>query len=223
MSISKQFVFAVAILVLLVVASGVSLSYAQACPSARTFEPRLFSTQPAALLTTKTFTGTGWIAGNIVFTRTGSLNIARGGHTATGLSGGRVLIAAGTGNGLFPTTAELYDPGTGGFTTTGSLAQYRYNHTATALSDGKVLIAGGYDNSEPFSRSAEVYDPATGVFSTTGSLSVGRDRHTATRLQNGQVLVAGGRGGADTIIAELYDPATGSFSPTGQLNVARDL
>ncbi len=44
---------------------------------------------------------------------TGSLNIARGSHTATLLSNGKVLVAGGYGFSGILASAELYDPETG--------------------------------------------------------------------------------------------------------------
>src|SRR5262245_13655301 len=79
------------------------------------------------------------------WTITGSLHTARLFHTATVLSDGKVLVAAGTDSDFFVLgSAELYDPASGTWTTTGSLTARAF-HTATLLPDGKVLVAGGYD------------------------------------------------------------------------------
>ena len=77
------------------------------------------------------------------FSPTGSLATARNGHTATLLSGGRVLITGGYDGSGYSVSAELYDPATGTFGPTGSMTDARTYHTATLLSDGRVLIAGG--------------------------------------------------------------------------------
>jgi hypothetical protein len=106
------------------------------------------------------------------FSPTGSMAGARGLHTATLLSDGRVLIAGGGPWGSMLLTAsylasaELYDPKTGTFSPTGSLATARAWHTATLLADGRVVIAGGAGSA--FLASAELYDPKTGTFSPTG-------------------------------------------------------
>jgi hypothetical protein len=76
------------------------------------------------------------------FVCTGSLNTARGLHTATLLNNGMVLMAGGQGSssGSYLASAELYDPATGTFTPTGSLNTARESHTATLLNNGMVLV-----------------------------------------------------------------------------------
>jgi N-acetylneuraminic acid mutarotase len=78
---------------------------------------------------------------------TASLNTARNSHTATLLSNGKVLAAAG----YYTDTAELYDPSTGVWSFTASLSTPGSGHTATLLQNGQVLVAGD--------DSAELYDP----------------------------------------------------------------
>ena len=162
------------------------------------------------------------------FTNTGSMLSPRYEHTATLLSNGKVLIAAGYLFGTNPAmmTAELYDPATGTFSATGSLSVARYNHTATLLPNGKVLVVGGQGNFSSTGAyvdyaSAELYDPATGTFSATGSLSTPRLNHDATLLSDGTVLVTAGYNhmNGDTYLAsvEVYDPAKGTFSAAAPL------
>ena len=88
------------------------------------------------------------------FDNTGSLNIARGNHTATLLPNGKLLVAGGY-TGAYLASAELYDPTTGTWSVTGSLNTARGNHTATLLPSGKVLVAGGYNGG--YLTSAELY------------------------------------------------------------------
>ena len=169
------------------------------------------------------------------FAATGSMAEDRGGHTATLLTSGKVLIVGGgkVGGDAPPffgdgsVAAEVYDPTTGAFTSTGNMGTGRVGQTATLLNDGKVLIAGGWTGSQPIAT-AELYDPGTGTFSLTGSLTSARAGHTATALQDGRVLITGGftayhagpdQVGSDT--AEIYNPATGLFQVTGSMAVAR--
>ena len=160
------------------------------------------------------------------FTATGDMTTPRGGHTATLLADGTVLIVGGSTAGCCPVrmlpTAELYDPRTGTFKATGDMTTSRGDHTATLLPDGRVLIAGGVSTPNAVLAGAELYDPATKTFTPTGDMTMSRWGHTATLLLSGKVLIVGGfTDGTETdptrISAELYDPSTGTFTPTGNL------
>jgi hypothetical protein len=92
------------------------------------------------------------------FIATGSMAIARTGHTATLLQDGRVLVTGGYVGTLGLLTAELYNPATGTWSLTGAMTARRLWHTATLLPDGRVLIVGGTGSFEPL-VSAELYEP----------------------------------------------------------------
>ena len=153
-----------------------------------------------------------WIA-------TGSLNVARSGHTATLLPDGRVLVAGGEGtDGTRLSSAELYDPATGVWSVTESLTTQLPIESATLLASGKVLIVAG-----DAVGTAELYDSVTGEWAPTGNLNTPRQAFTATLLVTGKVLVTGGVGNSDDTLssAELYDPSTGTWSFTGNLVMGR--
>ncbi len=166
------------------------------------------------------------------FQLTGSMAEQRGGHTATLLTDGKVLIAGGgktdegpsqLGDGL--SSAEVFDQATGAFTVVGNMTAGRIGHTATLLTDGRVLITGGWTSSSPIAT-AELYDPLTGAFSATGNMTSARGAHRATLLPDGRVLIIGGafdQTDAGSNTAEIYDPNTGSFLAAGSMKVARQL
>lgn len=172
------------------------------------------------------------------FAATGSMHVARASHTATLISGGRVLIVGGTPDGGKDTgrypyfgsgvleSAEIYDIATGVFTTTGSMTTKRLGHTATLLADGTVLVAGGVTTTDWLSgqgrwtATAELYDPTSGQFTVVGAMHIARELHAATLLSNGKVLITGGNWGEER--AELYDPGTRTFSDTGSMLSARN-
>ena len=161
---------------------------------------------------------------------TGSLSLARNGHTATLLPDGRVLIVGGaslasSGTAAPTASVELYDPVTNSWSATGSLASGRQGHTATLLPDGKVLVVGGQTDLSRGgnltfvsaglaalvpSSSAEIFDPQAKAWKPIASLSSERSGHTTTLLPSGQVFVVGGVGkvgDAPLATSERYDPA----------------
>lgn len=87
-----------------------------------------------------------------VFTPTGQMLAPHGGHTATVLGNGKVLIAGGE-----TWETELYDSANGAFSLAGSLVTQRTYHTATLLKDGRVLVTGGLDGAQHPLASAEIY------------------------------------------------------------------
>jgi WD40 repeat protein len=151
------------------------------------------------------------------WTVTGSMSMIRGGHTATLLPDGKVLVAGGDSSG----TSELYNPQTGTWGATASMNTARKNHTATLLPNGKVLVAGGIFGSNTFA-SAELYDPQTNLWTTTTSMSTDRYFHTATLLSNGKVLVVGGLSITAVLSSvELYDPQANLWTTTTSMAIPR--
>ena len=155
------------------------------------------------------------------FSATGEMSYKRGGHTATLLIGGLVLVAGGWNLMGVISSAELYDPASEKFTTIGSMTMRRGGCTATLLLDGRVLICGG--TGRDVTSSAEIFDPARKSFTPTGSMTVPRHAHSALILPGGRVLIAGGLSRRDAVLssAEIYDPETGTFTATGDMTDPR--
>jgi hypothetical protein len=160
-----------------------------------------------------------------VFTPTGSMTIARSGHTAMLLDDGRVVVVGGygaaepDGDRVPLRSAEAWDPRTGTFEaleTPWLSGRWREGSTATLLPDQRVLVVGG-----PGMPGAVLWDPLTGSLGPAGTLSNPRFAHTATLLPDGRVLIIGGWDGDrvdDTVAqAEVWDPASGGFSPAGTM------
>ncbi len=159
------------------------------------------------------------------WTSTGNLTAPRGGHVATLLPGGTVLVAGGATEGtVILASAELYDPGTGRWVATEGMANARYAPAMVALPDGTVIVVGSED-SDAVARSAERYDPASGRWTAAGPLDEGRHGFIATVLDDGRVLVAGGRSadrfGTALATAELFDPERGHWTPTAPMHEGR--
>jgi hypothetical protein len=157
------------------------------------------------------------------FTAIRSMGTLRGGHTATMLNDGRVLLLGGA-CAVDNPPPQIYDPASGGFTATGSMKASRSGFTATRLLDGSVLIVGGGATSGD--RSAEIYDPRSGTFHTAGLMLESRDVQTATLLADGRVFVAGGTSWdgfqwQPLSSTELYDPAATTFAEAGSMGTPR--
>jgi galactose oxidase-like protein/Kelch motif protein len=154
------------------------------------------------------------------WTATGDMLGGHGGHTATLLPDGRVLVAGGGFVSL--TSAELYDPSNGTWTTAEGMIGGHGGHIATLLPDGRVLVAGG-NGSLGLLASAELYDPGSGSWTATGSMIEARADPTITVLRDGTVLVAGGytidSSGKFAVLAsaELYDPGSGTWTSSGSM------
>src|SRR5262249_41594454 len=105
---------------------------------------RVTSVRLALLLVFLTDTASSSAQDPGAFRPIGNMTAHGGGHSATLLLNGRVLIAGGRSDGA--ASAELFDPVAGTFSTTGEMITPRRLPTATLLADGRVLIAGGFLN-----------------------------------------------------------------------------
>jgi N-acetylneuraminic acid mutarotase len=156
---------------------------------------------------------------------TGSMTVARAGHSGELLANGKVLVAGGA-NGTFasPTllaSAELYDVTARTWTSTGSFSTARGFHRAIALPTGKVLMVGGSNFVSTVFDDADLYDATANNWAPTARMLAARVSHTATLLQNGRVLVAGGGGASVLARVEVYNPTTGTWTELVAMRVAR--
>jgi len=142
---------------------------------------------------------------------TAGLRVPRAVHTATALSGGRVLLAGGCvtdGCGTATATTEMYNARTARFTAGPRLTGPRDGHAAVRLLDDRVLLIGGYaGEGQGALATAELCDRAR--CRTTGALATPRGGHAAVRLRDGRVLVIGGDGALGSTEVWAY----GSFRP----------
>jgi Bacterial Ig-like domain (group 3)/Galactose oxidase, central domain len=140
------------------------------------------------------------------FSAAPSLQRARGGHTATVLSDGKILIVGGESTG----SAEIYDPASETFSlVAGSLNTPRQYHSAVLLHTGKVLIVGGLVGTNTTLTSAEIYDPQTQTFTpASGPMQTPRGFALLRVLPDGKVQIIGGDG---EFSMEMFDPDTNSF------------
>ncbi len=155
---------------------------------------------------------------------TATMTTPRGGHSATLLSDGRVLLFGGFNNSSVAlNTAELFDPSTQTFAALANkMTLGRSELTATLLPNGRVLLSGGSSSNTDF-NTAETFDPSTqGFTAIAATMMAVRSGHGASPLANGSPLITGGAIGAappssGTILdtAEAFNPATQTFSAIG--------
>ena len=148
---------------------------------------------------------------------TGSMAVARRGHTATLMLDGKILVTGGFDGAIESATTEIYDPATGIWTASGPMTRGRKYHTASRLGDGKILIAGGIvATNVGDGRVAEIYAPLSGTFTSmplvpsSALMSSPRSKHTASVLSDGvTVVLAGG-----------FDPSVQSTTEVFTYNAA---
>ena len=145
------------------------------------------------------------------------LKNGRGGHAATLLADGRVLLIGGAAQGMvsqfYPTdTTEIFDP-TSNLVAANPpvMTAKRISPAAVLLPSGKVLVASGYKDSMPLGDSAELFDPQSGFTASMTSLTNPmEDSHAVFLSGLGRALVFGG-------FSNTYDPQTGAFGDLSSL------
>ncbi len=150
-----------------------------------------------------------------------------GGHAATTLPDGTVLITGGSASVNAPArdTALLFDPVAFSFSETEApVRAARVGHAASRLPDGRVLLTGGSRVVTPtapddFVTTVELFDPATGAFTEVpvvaadgGSVApVARAGHTVTVVQGSDgtvsVYLYGGTANLGTAEAPRLGPS----------------
>ena len=152
----------------------------------------------------------------------GSLAYGRGGHTATLLFNGKVLVAGGAG-GIPSSTlsslsalvqAEIFDPSTNSWSSAGSLIWGREFHTMSTMGNGNVIVSGGISVTGQTLSETEIYDVASNSWGFGPSMNFAHENHRATTLPNGDVWVVGGAYGSN----EVYDPIQNSWTLAGQMS-----
>jgi hypothetical protein len=160
------------------------------------------------------------------WTAAGTMNVARAGHIAMALPGGRILVAGGnTQIGITTVStnaAEVYDPASRTWALARPMNIARSIPVAAQLPDGKALIIGGTSQS----KTAELYDPVNGTWSLSGPMVAPRVNSQATRIPDGRVLVTGNYDAVNEgngTSAELFDPASGSWTATANMTDPRSM
>lgn len=150
-----------------------------------------------------------------------AMQLARGGHAATLLPTGDVLVTGGLTPDGVTATAEIYVSREGRFRSCASMALPRERHSSTLLHDGRILVAGG-TMTAPSDRT-ELFQPHSGAFSPGPTLSTRRAAHSASLLEDGRVLIGGGstRPGEVTKALEYFDPIANVVTRAGELAIGR--
>lgn len=149
----------------------------------------------------------------------GALASGRGGHRATRLPSGSILVTGGLLSLGDSRLVELVDEASGRSSAVGTMSVPRVDHAAIALPGGAVLVTGGYASGERaamgISDSVEIWEPAMQRFRRLAvRMRMARATHTMTLLPDGRVLVVGGYTAAATYqFAEIFDPQGESFTP----------
>lgn len=187
------------------------------------------------LLTTAVATAEVFDPATNTFSSVAGMSQNKGGHGATMLQSGNVLVAGGITVTVifgipfpsFSTVCQQFNPSTNTFTGTGSMQAGRALFGMTTLPDGRVLATAGIGGS-PLDPSGIT---AVDIFSTSSwaslpNLATARGIHQDTLLADGRVLVTGGVAGsllAPVSIAscETIDPVAGTVTAASSLTTPR--
>lgn len=156
----------------------------------------------------------------------GNLAHGRGGHSATLLADGRVLIAGGwNGDEQIPST-EIFDPANDQTREVDDLDTPRSLHGAVRLSDERVMVIGGAQGGASLEigiNNCELFDPVSETWSQGPDLGDRRYAPVTALLPSGAVLVAGGSPTSEPLSshasAEVWSGE--AWTPAGMLSVPR--
>src|SRR4051812_47457198 len=149
-----------------------------------------------------------------------AMNVMRGGHTATLMNDGTVLVVGGSAPDSAH-TAERYDPTRNVWRRLPGTTSVHSTPVATLLRTGKVLVVGELGDGS-FSPAVDLFDPVTGQWTSARATNAVHIAPAATLLDDGRVLVSGGfTGAAFTATCEIYEPGTDSWTTVASMSVAR--
>jgi hypothetical protein len=174
-----------------------------------------------------------------VFTPSADMINARGQHSATLLSNGRVLVVGGADGTGTLSESEVFDPLTANWQRTrdlsanpddglmldptGQFPTARQLHTATVLGDGRVLVGGGIGiermnaQGQPVFEilsTAYLFDAGTNTFTAAPNLPTAAAWQLSSQGPNGEGILAGGMDAnmTSTLNVSVFDPTTDLWS-----------
>jgi hypothetical protein len=163
-----------------------------------------------------------------IWTLAASMATARYAHTATAITGNKVLVTGGfASDGAALATTEIYDVATDTWTAGPAMSVARARHSATLLTSGRVLVAGG-TNGTAAQTSSQEFNPGTSTFLFPAAMITARYGHGAVLVPAGSaaesnnVIAAGGFGGAKLASVERYDTTAHTWAAKTSMNEARN-
>ncbi|XXY51772.1 kelch repeat-containing protein [Sorangium sp. So ce269] len=157
--------------------------------------------------------GEVWADGTPSWERLPAMITPRGGHTATLLQDGRVLVAGGDGGDgtVLLREVELYDPASKTWAPAAPLPSPLREVAATAvLPDGLALLTDG--------EHVEVYSPDLDLWSAAAPLTPALTAPHAVLLPGGKLMMLGGASGS--LAGSVYDDLAGTWTPIRTLSGA---